>query len=735
MIKDLLYGILAQSSLGNSQLIVIVVVSVIFGLGFIAFVVRMWKKAKQGEALVKTGAGGTKVAFSGMFVIPVLHKLEIMDITLKTIVIARTGHDGLVCQDNMRADIKVTFFVRVNQTKEDVKQVAQSIGCARASNQEALETLFDAKFSEALKTVGKQFDFVQLYNSRDDFKREILNIIGTDLNGYVLDDCAIDYLEQTPIEAMNENNILDSEGIKKIIELTSEQKIKSNYIEREKEKTIKKQDVEARETILELEKQLEETEARQKREIESIRAREEAETSKVKEEERLKAGNATIATDQELLVAQENKLREVLVAQKNKERTEAVEQERVYQARDLEATERERVVELARIAKEKALEEEKKNIQDVIRERVAIEKTVVEEEEKIKDTRAIAEADRAKTVAITNAERDAEEALVKEIKSAEARKQAAEHLAKQRMIDAQAAESAAVHEAQATKTLADAKAAEAAAIGLSEAQVMEAKAAAREKQGEAEAAVIEAQSEAEAKGIELKGQAQAQADEKTGLAKAKVDKEQGEAKAYVIEKTAVAEEKRGLVEAKVMAEKFAADAKGIKEKADAMKDFDGPGRDHEEFKIRLAKDKEVELAQIQIQKEISMAQAQVISDALKAANIEIVGGETMFFEQIMGAIAKGRSADRLVSNSQVITDIKDTFFGGESGQNFKGSIRGFLDKFGLGSEDVKNMSIAALLLKLTAQAGDEETKTVIKQLKTVADSLGISNNAVSTLGL
>lgn len=716
---------------GYTSIIIIVVLC----LGVLALLIRMYRKALQGQALVKTGLGGTKVNFSGMLVVPVIHKLEIMDITLKTIVISRTGSDGLVCQDNMRADIKVTFFVRVNQTKEDVKQVAQSIGCARASDQTSLEGLFDAKFSEALKTVGKQFDFVSLYNSRDDFKREILNIIGTDLNGYVLDDCAIDYLEQTPLEAMNENNILDSEGIKKIIELTSEQKIKSNYIEREKEKTIKKQDVEARETVLELEKQLEETEARQKREIESIRAREEAETSKVKEEERLKAGNASIATDQELLVAQENKLREIVVAQKNKERTEAVEQERVDQARLLEATEKERLVELARIAKEKAIEEEKKNIQDIIRERVAVEKTVVEEEEKIKDTRAIAEADRAKTVAITNAERDAEESLVKEIKSAEAKKQAAEHNAKQVMIDSQAAESAAVHQAQATKTLAEAQAAEAAAIGLSEAQVMEAKAAAREKQGEAEAAVIEAQSEAEAKGIKMKGLAQAEADQKIGLAQATVSKEQGESNAYVIEKTAEAEEKKGLVEAKVMAEKFAADAKGIKEKADAMKDFDGPGRYHEEFKIRLAKEKEIELAQINIQKEIAQAQAQVISDALKAANIEIVGGETMFFEQIMGAISKGRSADRLVNNSDVLTDIKDSFLGGETGGNFKESLRGFLDRFGLGSEDVKNMSIAALMLKLTAEAGDEDTKGVIKQLKAVADSLGISNNAVSTLGL
>ena len=125
--------------------------------------------------------------------------------------------------------------------------------------------LFDSKFSEALKTVGKQFDFVDLYNKRDEFRQEILKVIGTDLNGYILDDAAIDYLEQTPIEQLSESNILDAEGIKKIIDITSHEKIAANLILREKEKVITKQNVEAREAILELEKQLAEKEEQQKR--------------------------------------------------------------------------------------------------------------------------------------------------------------------------------------------------------------------------------------------------------------------------------------------------------------------------------------------------------------------------------------------------------------------------------------------------------------------------------------
>ncbi|MDX5418308.1 MAG: flotillin family protein, partial [Hymenobacteraceae bacterium] len=241
----------------------IVIMLAVVAIGFIAIVIKMYQKAIQGEAMVRTGLGDTKVSFSGIFVVPVIHKLEVMDITLKTIVISRTGSEGLICKDNLRADIKVNFFLRVNKTPEDVIQVAQSIGCKRASDHTALESLFDAKFSEALKTVGKHFDFVELYNSRDDFKRQIIQTIGTDLNGYILDDCAIDYLEQTPITNLNENNILDAEGIKKIIDLTAKQKVQANLIEREKEKTIKKQNVEAQETILELEKQLAENEEKQ----------------------------------------------------------------------------------------------------------------------------------------------------------------------------------------------------------------------------------------------------------------------------------------------------------------------------------------------------------------------------------------------------------------------------------------------------------------------------------------
>jgi uncharacterized membrane protein YqiK len=667
---------------------------------YFAVIALFYKKVPQGEALVRTGFKGTKVATDkGLYVVPVFHRVEIMDISVKKIQIERLGNDGLVCKDNMRADIKVAFFVRVNNEVDFIKKVAQTIGCERASHISTLEELFEAKFSEALKTVGKKFEFVELYEARREFRDEIVDIIGTDLNGYTLEDCAIDYLEQTPVSFLKPDNILDAEGIKKITELTAEQNVKANLIKRDEEKVIRKQDVEAREAILELDKQLAEKEEQQKREIANIKAREEAETLKVAEEERLKSESARISTEEKVQVAEENKQRQVIVALKNKQRTDAVETERVEKDRLLEATERERIVTLAQIEKDKVVEVEKKNIQDVIRDRVMLEKGVVEEQENMKDIEAFKTADREKQVKITIAEASAEEALIKTIKQAEAQKEAAKQKAEEINIEAQAQKEASEKEAEARKTLAEAKAKEEATIGMSEAQVMHAKADANERQGLVEATIIEKKARAEASGIEAK---------------------------------ADAIKKEGLAEAQVIKEKALADAAGIEEKAEAMKKLDGVGKEHEEFKLRLEKELQVDLAQINIQKDIADAQAQVIGDALKAANIDIVGGETMFFDQIIGQITKAKGFDRLVKHSDNIQDVKDAILGSEDVKgNLLEKVKDFADKYGISSEDIKNLSVANLLLDLRQKATSTDDANLFTNLFNLAKGLGLSDNKLS----
>ncbi len=76
--------------------------------------------------------GGLKVATDGgLLTIPLVQHIEYMDLTLKSFEIARQGSEGLICKDNIRADIKVAFFIRVDKTEEEIKEVAQSIGTKR----------------------------------------------------------------------------------------------------------------------------------------------------------------------------------------------------------------------------------------------------------------------------------------------------------------------------------------------------------------------------------------------------------------------------------------------------------------------------------------------------------------------------------------------------------------------------------------------------------------------------
>jgi len=654
-------------------------------VGLIILIIKCFRKVPQGKALVRNGIGGTIVKFDGVIVWPVIHRVELMDISVKRIEIDRSGANGLICKDNIRADIKVAFFVRVNPEADAVKKVAQSIGTERASNQATLEHLFDAKFSEALKTVGKKFEFVELYEERDTFKDEILKVIGTDLNGYIMEDAAIDYLEQTKLSSMDPDNILDAEGIKKITERTAEQSKLTNHIERDKQKVIKQQDVEAREAILELERQLAETEAKQRREVETVQSREEAEAAKVAEEQRQKSEQARIAAEEEIQIAEENKSRQVLVAQRNKERTDAVEIERVERDRMLEVIERDRVTALKGIERDKVVEVEKRNIQEVIKERVALEKTVVIEQQQILDTEAFAGADREKQVAVTLAEKDAQEGLVKKIKDAEAAKEAAQLLADQQLymtvkaaegakqaaelhaeevvIEAEAVQSAAEKEASAKKMLAEATAAETAAPGLGEAQVLLANADATEKQGTAEASVSRL--------------------------------------------------------------KFEAEADGINKKAEAMKLFEEAGQSHEEFKLELEKEKAVELAEIEIKRDVATEQAKIVGEALKSANIDIVGGETEFFDKITNAITTGKAVDRTVNNSRALSDVKDTFFNGDP-EYFKGQIANWIDDFGITSEDMKNMSISAVIGKMLGASPDEKTTNSLTSLLNATTRFGIA---------
>ncbi len=710
--------------------IVLAAVAIVL-LGVLIMVARFYRKVDQGQALiVNRMKNEPDVYFTGAVVLPIVHRAEVMDIALKTIELERHGKDGLICADNIRADIKVSFYVRVNPVSESVLRVAQTIGVRRASDQATLETLFLARFSEALKTVGKRMDFEQLYQERHKWKDEIIEVMGN-LNGYILEEAAIDYLEQTSLEHMDPKNILDAQGIRKITALTTEQNVMTNELKQTERKAIKKENVAAEEALMELDRQEADARAKQQREIAVMVAREKAETEAVEAAEAKRAALAKIAAEEEVAVQDEARQRQVEVAQKNRERVVGIEAERVAKDTQLEAIGREREVELLRIDKEKQLEVERKAIADVVSQRVAVDREVAEQEEKIKDLVANAEAKRLADVKIIGAEADAQEGLVRDLKAAEAQQEAAKFKAKERLTLAEAELSVADKAAAAEIRRAEGTQAAAAATGLAAVKVKEADAAATQKVGHAEANVIREKglaqvtvTKAEAEAAEKVGLAEAAVIAEQKLAAAKGDEGIGLAKVNVELAHAGAIEKKGHAEAEAIREKLTAEAAGLAEKANAMKALDGVGREHEEFRIKLEVEKDVKLEHIRNQRHIAEAQAEAMKAAFESANIQIVGGDGDFFDKMVGAVSMGRSIDATVENSETLQTLGSEYLSGEA--NFPADLKQVLSRPALGAAELQNLSIAAVLAKL-ATGGDDATKTKLAELAAHAKKLGLDS--------
>ncbi|BAN01841.1 SPFH domain-containing protein [Ilumatobacter coccineus] len=668
------------SVLAAAAIVVIVVVIVIFVVALL--VSRLFRKVPQGQALVVSKWRSVVVTFTGQIVIPVIHKAEIMDISVKNIQIERRGKgNGLICKDNIRADISVEFFVKVDPTEQAVKKVAQAIGCDRASDIATLNTLFAAKFSEALKTVGKKFDFESLYTDRDSFRDEIVEIIGKDLNGYVLEDVAIDYLEQTPLADFDPDNILDADGIRKITERTAIQHIETNKAEQLEREETTRRTVDADKAVFEMERDRAEAEARQQQEIRTVQAQADSEAKLVEETERKRAEEARLQAEQGIGVANENKDREVAIAGLNRERVVKVESENIERDRLLAVTGRETAV--AEANKEK--EERARELADVARGRVEADLGVAEKEEAIATLRVVEDAQRRADAEIRTAEGTAQALFVGTVKEAEAARQAATSEAERATILARANADAAQQDSLASQRRAEGKQAEQAADGLATVQVE------RER---------------------------AEAIRATGLAEVEV--KQADASAV---------EALGAAEGAATKARLEGEGQGLQAKAEGVGAMTAAGQDHEEFRLQLETDRDVALASVQAKADVAKSAAAALGESLSHADMTIVSDEGIV-ERILSAAGHGQAIDGFVNSSSGASKMLAPYLDGEANivQDVAAGVGG------IGAAGIRDLTLAEFVARLGGRIGDSDgASALIDQLKSAVESSGLADQSVSNV--
>ncbi|MCB1126594.1 MAG: flotillin family protein, partial [Verrucomicrobiae bacterium] len=210
-----------------------------------------------------------------------------------------------------------------------------------------------------------------------------------------------------------------------------------------------------------------------------------------------------------------------------------------------------------------------------------------------------------------------------------------------------------------------------------------------------------------------------------GTSTAEITEQQAEAEAEGVKDKELAT--AAGIEAKGLAE-----ARGIEEKAKAMKLLQAASQQHEEFRLKLAKERDVDLAALNVQRDIAKAHSTVVGEALKHANIDIVGGENDFFEKIVRSVGNGKSVDRLLENSRALRDVKNTFFTGDREQ-LKSQLQQWARDFNVRSEDIKNLTVAALLAKFMASTDDNVLKSLLESARGMVQEAGLADLKASVL--
>jgi hypothetical protein len=192
-----------------------------------------------------------------------------------------------------------------------------------------------------------------------------------------------------------------------------------------------------------------------------------------------------------------------------------------------------------------------------------------------------------------------------------------------------------------------------------------------------------------------------------------------------VEKTgraeAVVEREKALVAAESIKAKLLAEAEGLQDKAGAMAAMDSATREHEEYRLRLEMEKEIRLAGIGVHKEIAESQAMVVAAGLEKANIDIVGGDSVFFDKLLGSITLGKSLDGFVGTSTVAQSLGARYLTGEG--DFMGDLSRVLGQVSTG--DVANLSLAAVLSQQIKAGNGDAAK--LRELLSAAEQMGIAD--------
>lgn len=382
----------------------------IFCIGVVSM--SVYNRTTKSVAIIRTGAGGQKVVKdNGIFVFPVLHEATKVFLTTHKIDVSRTGADALITKDKLRVDIAVAFFIRVRRDDAGIAAAAESLGPTKdeGAAKEVIRKLIEDKATDGLRTVAAQMTLDDLHEQRAEFSQRVQQAIEEELrkNGLELETASVTTLDQTPMNKLDTSNVFNAEGLRAAAERIAKSREERARIEAEADVKVAVTERERELRKLDVQRDTEQAAIEQQRSIEEARAVADAEIAKRRAEAARATEEAEIEKIKAIEIAQV--ARQVAIANKSQEESTA----------------------------RKAADEARA--------------AAVAAAESVKTASAVAEAERAKRIALLKAEEEAEREATEVRVRARAERDAAHDYASARTAKARADADAAKLAAEATE--------------------------------------------------------------------------------------------------------------------------------------------------------------------------------------------------------------------------------------------------------------------------------------------
>jgi len=392
---------------------------------------RVYVITPTNEAFVKTGGVIRKqkkvILNGGCVVLPGFHELTRVPLRELSIDVERTGKLAVRTQDYLRADMRVTFYVCINASEDDVLTAAARLSRNGSITPDDIKNALEKRADDGIRAAAKTKTLAEIDSDKLGFAQEVLNLIEPDLKkvGLTLNNLAISEIEES--DTYDTNNFFDAQGVRLRTETIQRSIQQKREVELATRVEIEQKELDAEKRSLQIAEDQEDAKLAQIEKIESRRAEQEraiqekrdletaaAQRNKilqekaVEEEEiqrRLNLQQAQIMADIEL----EERQKALKVAQaRQREEAEVAE---VNRQKAVDSAQYRALVDVAEAEKESKVAQQEAAIAIAERERnrFQAEAERAQAEAGVQTATAVEQAEREQRLAVIAAQREAEE--------------------------------------------------------------------------------------------------------------------------------------------------------------------------------------------------------------------------------------------------------------------------------------------------------------------------------------